>query len=166
MRQGTQVSISTELFADVPPFFFLPLDLSSVWCVLAIWWTVPSVFALLRLHPAWFRPMASLCGHVGRRRAHSTMALALCVVCASPRGVCVDRRRACPHRRDVGVLVHSRCQWCRDRIGHNGFARLCVCGNRGRRAHNGYPEDRGGLDNEGTMRWCHLVHLCRCGDGP
>ena len=32
------------------------------------------------------------------------MALALCVVCASPRGVGVDRRRACrPHRRDVGA---------------------------------------------------------------
>ena len=30
------------------------------------------------------------------------MGLVLCVVCASPIGVGVDRRRACPHRRDVG----------------------------------------------------------------
>ena len=70
--------------------------------------------------------VALLCGQVGRRRAHSTMAQALCVVCASPLGVVVDRRRACPHRRDVGPLVHSRCQWCRDPLGHNGSARLCV----------------------------------------
>ena len=28
------------------------------------------------------------------------------------------------------------------------------------------PEDRGGLGNEGTIRWHFLVHLCRCGDGP
>ena len=72
------------------------------------------------------------------------MALALCVVCALPLGVGVDRRRACPHRRDVGP-------WCT--AGANGVAtvlgtmvvRGCVCGNRGRRTHNGYPEDRGGL---------------------
>ena len=70
--------------------------------------------------PAWFLSMSLLCGHVGRRRAHSTMALALCVVCASPRGVGVDRRRACPHRRDVGALVHSRCQWWCDPLGNNG----------------------------------------------
>ena len=59
-------------------------------------------------------------------RAHSTMAVALCVVCASPLGVGVDRRRACPHRRDVGP-------WCT--AGVTGVAaslgtmvlRLCVC---------------------------------------
>ena len=54
------------------------------------------------------------------------MALALCVVCASPRGVGVDRRRACPHRRDVGPWYTA---------GVNGVAtvlgtmvlRGCVC---------------------------------------
>ena len=34
--------------------------------------------------PAWCCTMALHCGHVGRRRAHSTMALVLCLVCASP----------------------------------------------------------------------------------
>ena len=55
------------------------------------------------------------------------MTLTVCVVCASPRGVGVDRRRACPHRRDVGSWYTARCQWCRDRLGHNGPASLCVC---------------------------------------
>ena len=89
------------------------------------------------------------------------MALALCVVCASPRGVGVDRRRACPHRRDVVAVVHSMCQWCRDPLGHNGYARLCVCRNRGRRVHNGYTRGSGRV---GGMRvrcvgvpWCIWV---------
>ena len=34
----------------MPPFFFLSLDLSSIWCVLARWWTGTHVFALLWLH--------------------------------------------------------------------------------------------------------------------
>ena len=29
------------------PFFFISLDLSSIWCVLATWWTDTNVFALL-----------------------------------------------------------------------------------------------------------------------
>ena len=76
--------------------------------------------------PAGLHPIALLCGHVGRRRAHSTMALALCVGCASPPGVGVDRRRVYPHRRDVGP-------WCT--AGVNGVVtvlgtmvlRGCVC---------------------------------------
>ena len=68
----------------------------------------------------------------------STMALALCVVCASPRDVGADRRRACPHRRDVGPLVHSRCQWWCDPLGNNGSCEV-VCVNRGRSTHIGYP---------------------------
>ena len=94
--------------------------------------------------PAWFRQMALLCGHVGHRRAHSTMALALCVVCESRLGVGVDRRRACPHRRDVGPWSTA---------GANGVSTLLgtmvlrgyVCRNRGRRAHIGYPRLSGGL---------------------
>ena len=73
------------------------MDLSSVWCVLAIWWTGPNVFALLWLHPARFHPMVLLCGHVGRRMAHSTMALALCVVCASPSGEAAIMGVPLPH---------------------------------------------------------------------
>ena len=45
--KGTQVSLSTEPFADTPPFFFLYLDLSSIWCVIATWWIGTNVFALL-----------------------------------------------------------------------------------------------------------------------
>ena len=93
------------------------------------------------------------------------MTLVVCVVCASSRGVGVDRRRACPHRRDVGALVHSKVPM----VSRPSWAQwLCevVCGNRGRRAHTGYSEDRGGLGNEGTIRLYMVVHLCRGGDGP
>ena len=78
------------------------------------------------LHPAWCRPMVLLCGHVGRRRAHSTMALALCVVCASPLGVGVDRRRACPHRRDVGPWYTAGANGGATLLGAMVPARLCV----------------------------------------
>ena len=127
---------------------FPPLDSSSVCCVLAIWWTAPNVFALLWLHSCLVSPIALLCGHAVRRRAHSTMALALCVVCASRRGVGVDRRRACPRRRDVGPLAHSRCQWWCDPLGNNGPCEV-VCVNRGRRTHIGYPRWSGRV---GRMR--------------
>ena len=92
------------------------------------------------------------------------MAMALCVVCASPRGVGVDRRRACPHRFDVGALVHSSCQWWCDPLGDNGSCEV-VCVNRGRRTHIGYPKWSGGLGDEGTILWHSLVGLRRCGDG-
>ena len=93
------------------------------------------------------------------------MAMALCIVCASPRGVVVDRRRACPHRRDVGPLVHSRCQWCRDPLGHNGSARLCV-GLAVVGPTLVTPECREAPEDEGTIRLYVLVYLCRCGDRP
>ena len=71
--------------------------------------------------------MALLCGHVGRRRAPSTVGPGCVgVVCASRRDVGVDRRRACPHRRDVGALVHSQMSMVLRPHGHNGPARLCV----------------------------------------
>ena len=88
--------------------------------------------------------MALLCGHVGRRMTHSTMALALCVVCASPLGVGVDRRRVCPHRRDVGPWCTAGVNGVATLVGHNGPARLCVA-----IAVVGptlvTPDDRGGL---------------------
>ena len=94
------------------------------------------------------------------------MTVVVCVACASSRGVGVDRRRPCPHRRDVGTLVHSQVpmvsrpsweQWSWDVV----CVAIAVVG-----PTMVTPEDRGGLGNEGTMRWCYLVHLCRCGDGP
>ena len=102
--------------------------------------------------PAWFRSMALLCGHVGRRRAHNTMALAVCVVCASPRGVGADRRRACPHRRDVGALVHSQLPMVLYPLGHNGSARLCVSQSRPSGPQWLHPRIGEGWEGEGTMR--------------
>ena len=73
----------------------------------------------------------------------------------------VDRRLACPHRRDVGP-------WCI--AGVNDVATVlgtmvlrgcvCVCGNRGRRTHNGYPRGSGRV---GRMRLRFGgVPLCIC----
>ena len=109
-------------------------------------------------------PTASLCGHVGRRRTHSTMALVLCVVCASPLGVGVDRRRICPHRRDVGP-------WCT--AGVNGVAtvlgtmvlRCCVWQSRSS-GPQWLPSGSGRLGDDCSVRSYPLVYLCRCGARP
>ena len=74
-----------------------------------------------------FALMALLCGHAGHRRAHSTMAMALCVVCASLRCVGVDRRRACPHRRDVGPWYTAGANGGATLLVTMVPARLCVC---------------------------------------
>ena len=46
------------------------------------------------------------------------------------------------------ALVHSRCQWCRDRLGHYGSARLCVWPLQSSDPQWS-PEDRGGLGGRG-----------------
>ena len=116
--------------------------------------------------PAWFCPMMLLCGHVGRRRTHSMMALALCVVCASHLGVGVDRRRVCPHRRDVGP-------WCT--AGANGVAtvlgtmvlRGCVCVWQSRSSGPQWLFLRiGEIGDDCSVRLYPLVYLCRCGVRP
>ena len=66
----------------VLPFFFLPLDLLSIWCVPATWWTGTNVFPVLCLLSCLVSFDRVSHGHVGRRRAHSTMTLTVCVVCA------------------------------------------------------------------------------------
>ena len=43
---------------------------------------------------------------------------------------------------------------------------VCVCGNRGRRTHNGYPRGSGRAGDEAAIRWYFLVYLCRCNDRP
>ena len=117
--------------------------------------------------PVGFRSIALVCGHVGHWRAHSAMTLVVCVVCASCRGVGVDRRRACPHRRDVGPLVHSQVPMVSRPLWAQWFCEV-VCGNRGRRAHNGYPRGPGRLGERGydalallgsfvSLRWWAVV---------
>ena len=132
-------------------FLFLSLDKSSVWCVLAIWWAgshcVRATFGTFL--SGVFRWCPFVCMWVAEGHTARLRWLCVCVVCSSPRGVGVARRRACPHRRDVGALVHSACQWWGDPLGHNGLARLCVFGNRGRRTHNGYPIGQGRVGDEG-----------------
>ena len=109
----------------IHPSSFLYLDLSSVWCVLAIWWTGPRCLCAA---------VATCLSGVVRSRyfvdmwvaeGHTARLLWLCVCCVSiAGGVDVDRRRACPHSRDVGAWYTARCQWCCDPLGHNGCARL------------------------------------------
>ena len=48
-------SVLAQNYLLMYPLLFLYFDLSSIWCVLVIWWTGPNVFALPWLHPAWFR---------------------------------------------------------------------------------------------------------------
>ena len=92
------------------------------------------------------------------------MNFVVCVVCASPRGVGVDRRRACPHRRDVVVLVHSMCQWCRDPLGHNGSVRLCVA--IAVVGPQWLPQRVGEARGDDGTSWLYFfVYLRRCGDG-
>ena len=86
--KGTQVIISTEPFVDVPhlsPFLWTCRrpGVSSPYGG-----RVPMCLRCCGCIPAWCCPMALHCGHAGRRKAHSTIALLLCVVCASP-SVCV-----------------------------------------------------------------------------
>ena len=73
------------------------------------------------------------------------MALALCVVCASPRGVGVGRRLAC------------WAQWLCEvvRVAIAVVEPTLVT-----------PDGREGWEDEGTILWHSLVGLCRCGDGP
>ena len=66
------------------PLLFLLLDLSSVWCALATWWIGPNVIALLWLHSCLVSFDRATLWTCGSLTAHSAMALALCVVCASP----------------------------------------------------------------------------------
>ena len=83
----------------------------------------------------------------------------VCAVCASPRGVGVDRRRACPHRRDVGAWCTADANGVATFVWAQWFCEV-VCGNRNRRVHNGYPRGSG---RHGGMRVrLGRVTLCIC----
>ena len=100
---------------------------------------------------------------------HTARLLWLCVcVCWSSiaGGVGVDRRRACPHRRDVGP-------WCTACV--NGVAtvlgtlvlRGCVCVAIAVVGPTMVTQRVGeGWEDEATIRWCSFVYLGRFGDGP
>ena len=108
------------------PSFFLSLDLSSVCCVLARWWIGLGVFALLWVHSCLVSPDGVTLWTCGSPKGtqHDGPGSVWCLCIAL--GVGVDRRRACPHRRDVRP-------WCT--AGANGVAtvlgtmvlRGCVC---------------------------------------
>ena len=83
---------------------------------------------------------------------------------------CLFIASRCGCRPASGMHTPSRCRaWCT--AGVNGVAtvlgtmvlRGCVCGNRGRRAHNGYPSGSGRLGDGCSYRSYPLVYLCRCG---
>ena len=119
------------------PFFFLPLDLSSAWCVLAIWWTGPMClrccgctlpgFARWRYFvDTWVAE-----GHTAR---WPWLCVLFCIAswcgCRPASGMSTSSR--------CRTLAHSRCQWWCDPLGHNGPCEV-VCVNRGRPTHIGYP---------------------------
>ena len=136
-RGHRSVLAQNSLF--IHPSFFLSLDLSSVWCVLAMWWSGPNVVALLWLHSCLVSSDGVTLWTCGSPTGTQHDGLgSVCCLCIALRCGCRPASGMSTPSR-CRALVHSRCQWCRDRIGQNGFARLCVCGNRGRRAHNGYP---------------------------
>ena len=115
--------------------------------------------------PAWYRSIAFPYGHVGHRRTHSTMTLAVCVCC-------LRRASRCGCRPASGMSTQSRCrawytarcQWCRDPLGNNGSARLCVA--IAVVGAQWLPQRIGeAREDEGTSWWYLLVHLRRCGGG-
>ena len=89
----------------------------------------------------------------------------VCCLCIAL-GVGVDRRRACPHRRDVGPWYTA---------GANGVAtvlgtlvlRGCVCVAIAVVGPTMVtPEGREAWEGEGTIWSYVLVYLRRCADGP
>ena len=128
------------------PSLFLPSDRSSVWCVLAIWWIGPNVFALLWLHSClvlYDGVTLWTCGSP-KGTQHDDPGSVCCLCIASRCGCRPASGMSTPSR--CRALVHSRCQWCRDRLGHIGSARLCVCVSIAVVGPTMVtPEDRGGL---------------------
>ena len=148
------------------PLLFLSLDLSSVWCVLAIWWTGPNVFALLWLHPCLVSPdgvTVWTCGSPkGTQHDDPGSVCCLCIAsrcgCRPASGMSTPSRCRGPGTQQVSMVVRpSWEQW---------FLRGCVCQSRSSDPH-WLPQMVGeGWEDEGATLWHSLVGLCRCGDGP
>ena len=87
----------------------------------------------------------------------------LCCLCIASRCGCRPASGLLTQSR-CRALVHRRCQWCRDRLGHNGLARLCVCVWQSRSSGPQWLSPRvGRLGDNCSVRSCPLVYLCRCG---
>ena len=110
--------------------------------------------------PAWFRSIAFPYGHVGRRRAHSTMTLTVCCLFIASRCGCRPASGMSTPSR-CRVLVHSQMSMVsRPSWAQWSCESVCVCGNRGRRAHNGYPSGSGEVGDDCSVRlylWCICV---------
>ena len=120
------------------PLFFPLLDLSSAWCVLAICWPGPQcVCAAVAAFLPVFADGVTLwtCGSL-KGTQHDGFGC-VCCLCIASRCGCKPASGMSTPSRFVG-LVHIRCQWCRDPRWAQWF-REVACGNRGRRAHIGYP---------------------------
>ena len=136
---------------------FLSLDLSSICCVLVIWWAGTHVFALLWLHSCLVSSdRVSLWTYGSPKGTQRDGPGFVCVVYPSPRGVGVGRCRTCPHRRDVWLRCTPRCQWC---CAFMGTMALRGRGWQSRSSgHNGYPQPVGegvgkrGYDSVASLR--------------
>ena len=93
----------------------------------AIWWTGLNVFALLWLHSSLVSSDGVTLWTCGSPKGtqHDGPA-SVCCLCIASRCWCRPvSGMSTPSR--CRALVHSRCQWCRDRLAHICSARLCVC---------------------------------------
>ena len=146
--------------------FFLPLDWSSVWCVLALWWTGPHCVCVA---VAAFLPGVVRWRHIVDMwvaEGHTARWPRLC-------GLFVHRPR-CGCRPASGMSTPSRCrgpgtqqvskvvrpsweQW---------FLRGCVCQSRSFNPHWGPQMVGEAWEDEGTILRHSFVGLSRCGDGP
>ena len=108
------------------PLRFLPLGLSSVWCVVSRWWAGPHVFALLWFHPCWVsfdRVTWWTCGSPkGTQRDCFGCVCCLCI--ASRCGCRPVSGMSTPSRSRV--LVHNRVPIVSRPFWFNGSARLRV----------------------------------------
>ena len=149
------------------PSFFIYLDLSSVWCVLAIWWTGPNVFALLCLQPClvssdgvtlWTCGSPKGTQHDGPGSVCLLRMVSRCG-CSLASGMSTPSRCRGLGAQQVSMVVRpSWEQW---------FLRGCVCQSRSSNPH-WLPQmvGRVGGGGMGTILWHSVVGLCRCGDGP
>ena len=89
------------------PFVSLPLDLSSVWCVLAIWWTCLNVFALMWLHSCLVPPDGVTLWTCGSPKGthHDGFSCVCCLRKASPFGCRPAPGKSTPSR--CRALAHS-----------------------------------------------------------